>query len=71
VFFIAFWFFFKEWVILLFKEIIKQNPYLVIDYSQEEYIFKAQKMCEKRFVYPGVTLVFLFASLSTVLAIFI
>ncbi|MBO1513181.1 ABC transporter permease [Metabacillus bambusae] len=69
--FIAFWFFFKEWVILLFKEIIKQNPYLAIDYSQKEYIFQAQKMCEKRFVYPGVSLVFLFASLSTVIAIFI
>jgi predicted ABC-type exoprotein transport system permease subunit len=69
--FIAFWFFFKEWVILLFKEIIKQNPYLAIDYLQREYIFQAQKMCEKRFVYPGVSIVFLFASLSTVLAIFI
>ncbi|WP_121663103.1 ABC transporter permease [Metabacillus litoralis] len=66
---IVFYFFFREWIVLMFKEIVKQNPYLSADYGEKEYMFIAQKKCENRFVYPGVCLVILIASLSTVIAI--
>jgi ABC-2 type transport system permease protein len=66
---IVFYFFFREWIGLMFKEIVKQNPYLSADYGEKSYMFIAQKKCENRFIYPGVCIVFLIASLSTVFAI--
>lgn len=66
---IVFYFFFREWIVLMFKEIVKQNPYLSVDYGEKNYMFIAQKKCENRFVYPGVCIVILVASLSTVFTI--
>ena len=67
--FIAFWFFFREWLLLLFKDILKQNPYLAIDYGNKEYIFRAQKKCEKLFVLPGFIFILFITGLSTVLKV--
>lgn len=69
--FIAFFFFFRMWIRLLFQELVKQNPYLSNDYGKEEYMFKAKKKCENRFVYPAVVIVFLMTSLSTAMTIMI
>ncbi|WP_226670207.1 ABC transporter permease [Metabacillus litoralis] len=69
--FIGFWFFFKEWLILLFKEIMKQNPYLASDYGKKDYIFLSQKKCEKLFVLPAVLFVLFITILSTALTILI
>jgi len=69
--FIAFYFFFRMWIGLLFQELIKQNPYLSNDYGKEDYMFKAKKKCENRFVYPAVVIVFLTTSLSTAMKIFL
>lgn len=66
---IVFYFFFREWIVLMFKEIVKQNPYLSADYGEKNYMFIAQKKCENRFIYPGVCIVILVASLSTVFTI--
>lgn len=67
--FIAFWFFFKKWLLLLFKDILIQNPYLAIDFGNEKYIFQAQKKCETLFVLPGFIFIFFITGLSTVLKI--
>lgn len=69
--FIAFWFFFKEWLILLFKEIIKQNPYLSKDYGKEDYVFLSQKKCEKLIVLPAILFVLFLTILSTVFSFLI
>ncbi|MBU7593916.1 ABC transporter permease [Metabacillus halosaccharovorans] len=67
--FIAFFFFFSMWIGMLFQELIKQNPYLSIDYGKEDYMFKAKKKCENRFVYPALVVVFLVTCLSTTISI--
>ncbi|WP_026561323.1 ABC transporter permease [Bacillus sp. J37] len=67
--FIAFFFFFSMWIGMLFQELVKQNPYLSIDYGKEDYMFKAKKKCENRFVYPALIVVFLETCLSTSISI--
>lgn len=67
--FIAFFFFFSMWIGMLFKELIKQNPYLSNDYGKEDYMFTAKKKCENRFVYPALAVVFLVTCLSTIISI--
>lgn len=69
--FLAFWFFFKEWFVLLFKEIIKQNPYLSKDYGKENYVFLSQKKCEKLIVLPSILFVLFLTILSTVCSLLI
>ncbi len=67
--FIAFFIFFTMWIGMLFKELIKQNPYLSNDYGKENYMFTAKEKCETRFVYPAVVFVFMITCLSTMITI--
>ncbi len=67
--FAAFWFFFQEWLRLLFHELIKQNPYLVIEKEKKDYLIQAQGKCRRIFATPGILFLLIVTCITTVIAI--
>ncbi|MDQ0231210.1 ABC transporter permease [Metabacillus malikii] len=65
LFFIGFYFFFNEWLKLTFQDLIKQNPYLLIDREKKQYLLQAQIKSQRIIGAPGIVYMLIITSLAT------